>query len=131
MLHPGIAAHRCALFLRAEEGMGHFDVAFWADFVRGIVGTDERAALEEHLASCQLCAANLRWLIEVTALTAADAQYEPPAELLARADAIFATANPHRPTGLPGVAPPPVEASSEPPSGAVTLDVITISSEGN
>jgi anti-sigma-K factor RskA len=73
--------------------MGHFDVAFCADFVRGIVGAEDRAALERHVANCPGCAANLRWLIEVAALTAADARYEPPAELLTRADAMFATAN--------------------------------------
>lgn len=72
--------------------MGHFDVAFCADFVRGIVGADDRAALERHIAICRPCAANLQWLIEVAALTAADARYEPPAELLTRADAMFTSA---------------------------------------
>jgi hypothetical protein len=77
--------------------MEHFDVAFCADFVRGIVGADDRAALERHVAVCRPCAANLRWLIELAALTLADARYEPPAELLGVADAMFAIANPRSP----------------------------------
>ena len=71
--------------------MGHFDVAFCADFVRGIVDADDRVALERHIASCRPCAANLQWLVELAALTTADRQYEPPAELLVRAGAMFAT----------------------------------------
>ena len=81
--------------------MAHFDVAFCADFVRGIVGADDRAALERHIAICRACAANLQWLVDVAALTAADARYEPPAELLTRADAMFATATPERPCPTP------------------------------
>ena len=76
------------------EGMGHFDVAFCADFVRGIVGEDDRVALERHIESCRPCAANLQWLVELAALTAAERQYEPPAELLVRAGAMFATGKP-------------------------------------
>jgi hypothetical protein len=95
--------------------MGHFDVAFCADFVRGIVGADDRAALERHIAICGPCAANLKWLIEVAALTAADGRYEPPSELLTRADAMFATATPGS-VELPCPAPPS-EAGSEPPPG--------------
>ena len=72
--------------------MGYVDVAFCADFVRGIVGADDRVAIERHMAVCRPCAANLRWLIELAAVTAADQRYEPPAELLTRADAMFATA---------------------------------------
>src|SRR6185436_19341486 len=68
----------CAPFPRAEEGMGHFDVAFCADFVRGIVGADDRAALERHIGMCRACAANLQWLVDVAALTAAYALYQPP-----------------------------------------------------
>jgi anti-sigma-K factor RskA len=78
-------------FLAPEEGMGHFDVAFCADFVRGIVGADDRTALERHIETCRPCAANLQWLLDLAALTAVERQYEPPAELLVRADAMFAT----------------------------------------
>ena len=85
--------------------MAHFDVAFCADFVRGIVGADDRAALERHIAICRPCAANLRWLVDLAALTAAEARYEPPAELLTRADAMFATASPGSPE-LPCPTPP-------------------------
>jgi len=95
--------------------MRHFDVAFCADFVRGIVGAGDGMALERHIATCRPCAANLRWLVEVAALTAADEQYEPPAELLMRADALFATANPQDAPGPRSDAPLPQETASEPP----------------
>jgi hypothetical protein len=81
--------------------MGHFDVAFCADFVRGIVGADDRVALEQHIGSCRPCAANLQWLVELAALTAAEWQYEPPAELLVRAGAMFATGKPQGGNGSP------------------------------
>jgi len=96
--------------------MGHFDVAFCADFVRGIVGADDRAALERHIGMCRPCAANLKWLGDVAELTAADARYEPPAALLTRADELFATANPAT-ADLPCPAPSS-EAGSEPPAPA-------------
>jgi anti-sigma-K factor RskA len=95
--------------------MRHVDVAFCADFVRGIVGAGDRTALERHIATCRPCAANLRWLVEVAALTAADEQYEPPAELLARAGAMFATANPQDATEARRDAPPSQQAALEPP----------------
>jgi anti-sigma factor RsiW len=96
--------------------MGHLNVAFCADFVRGIVGADDRAALERHIATCRPCAANLKWLLDVAVLTAADVQYEPPAELLVRADAMFATANPQGAAELPSGAPSP-QAGLEPSPG--------------
>jgi anti-sigma-K factor RskA len=99
--------------------MGHFDVAFCADFVRGIVGADDRAELERHIAVCRACAANLRWLVEVAALTAADARYEPPAELLTRADAMFATAKPGTPE-LP--CPTPLDEAGGGPSSGRRFD---------
>ena len=94
--------------------MAHFDVAFCADFVRGIVGADDRAALERHIAICRPCAANLQWLVDLAALTAADARYEPPAELLTRADAMFATANSATPE-LPCPTPPDEAVGGRPP----------------
>jgi anti-sigma-K factor RskA len=94
--------------------MGHFDVAFCADFVRGIVGADDRAALERHIAICRACAANLQWLVDVAALTAADARYEPPAELLTRADAMFATASTATPE-RPCPTPPDQAVGGQPP----------------
>ena len=100
-----------------DRGMGHFDVAFCADFVRGIVGADDRVALERHIAICRPCAANLQWLIEVAAVTAADDRYEPPAELLSRADAMFARANPHGASPLPCSTPSHSETGSEGPAG--------------
>jgi anti-sigma-K factor RskA len=87
--------------------MGQFDIAFGADFVRGIVGGDDRAALERHIGTCRHCAANLKWLLDLAVLTAADERYEPPAELLVRADAMFAIANPQGAAVLPGGSPPP------------------------
>jgi hypothetical protein len=92
--------------------MGHFDVAFCADFVRGIVGADDRAALERHIEICRPCAANLRWLLEVAALTAADEQYEPPAELLRRAGAMFETVKPGEGDGPQASVPPPRDAAA-------------------
>lgn len=91
--------------------MGHFDVAFCADFVRGIVGADDRVALERHIEICRPCAANLRWLIEVAALTAADQRYEPPAELLLQAGALFETAKPRASDELQNAVPPTQDAA--------------------
>ena|SRR6185436_16259004 len=81
--------------------MGHFDVAFCADFVRGIVGTDDRLALERHIEICRPCATTLEWVVELAALTAAERQYEPPAEVLVRAGAMFATGKPQGGIGTP------------------------------
>jgi hypothetical protein len=108
--------------LAPEEGMGHFDVAFCADFVRGIVGADDRVALERHIAICRPCAANLQWLVELAALTAADRLYEPPAELLVRAGAMFATGKPQAGVGSPDrsdlvSSKPDVKGAGESPAG--------------
>ena len=91
--------------------MRHFDVAFCADFVRGIVGADDRAALERHIAVCRPCAANLQWLIDVAALTAADARYEPPADVLLQAGAMFETAKPKGSDELQDDVPPAQDAA--------------------
>ena len=48
-----------------------------------------------------MCHDPLGWLVELAALTAAERQYEPPAELLARAGAMFATGKPQGDIGSP------------------------------
>jgi putative zinc finger protein len=83
--------------------MTHFDVATCADFVRGVLGPNDRAALERHVAGCRSCAETVGWLRDVAAITAADDQYEPPADALRRARAVFAVERPRILRGLPGL----------------------------
>ena len=72
----------------------HPDTWDWVDYVRG-VGEAGRSAMEAHLSSgCHHCQAIVRTLRNVTHAAAVEATYEPPANVIRRAQAIFP---PYRP----------------------------------
>jgi hypothetical protein len=81
--------------------MPHADAATCADFVRGLLPSDARAALAHHLAVCRTCADTVEWLRAVTDLTAADQEYEPPPHVLRRARAVFTLERPRLIRSLP------------------------------
>ena len=73
--------------------MDHYEIAEWADYVRGVMQTPERGQMTAHLASgCEECAETCRVLREIAeaAATAGAAEMVPvPDELLRRAESIF------------------------------------------
>ncbi len=71
----------------------HLDVSEWVDYVRG-VGEQAGSAREAHLSGCRRCQATVRELRSVVNAAGLEAQYEPPANVLRLAQAIFP---PHRP----------------------------------
>lgn len=73
----------------AEEPLSHFDVATGTDFARDLLGAQDRADVEGHLATCPKCAATASWLRTVSAFGAADEQYEPSAAALEHARVLF------------------------------------------
>ncbi|HJZ71679.1 MAG TPA: hypothetical protein VKE51_08045 [Vicinamibacterales bacterium] len=81
--------------------MLHADAATCADFVRGLLPQDARDALARHIAVCPTCAGTVDWLRAVTAMAAADGQYEPPPHVLRRARAVFALERPRLIRALP------------------------------
>jgi len=84
--------------------MLHADAATCADFVRGLLTPENRAALARHLGVCRTCAGTVEWLRAVTAVTATDAEYEPPPHVLRRARALFALERPRIIRALPRLA---------------------------
>jgi hypothetical protein len=81
--------------------MLHADAATCADFVRGLLPPDARAALARHITVCRTCAGTVDWLRAVTAVTAADGEYEPPPHVLRHARAVFALERPRFIRALP------------------------------
>ena len=74
----------------AAKPVSHFDPATSADFARNLLDAKDRAEVEGHLTTCQKCAATASWLRTVSAVAAADEQYEPPAQALEHARVLFA-----------------------------------------
>jgi anti-sigma factor RsiW len=74
----------------AAKPVSHFDAPACADFARNLLDAKDRAEVEGHLPTCPKCAATARWLRTVSAVAAADEQYEPPAQALEHARALFA-----------------------------------------
>jgi anti-sigma factor RsiW len=81
--------------------MLHADAATCADFVRGLLPPDAKAALARHLTTCRTCAGTVEWLRAVTTIAAADGEYEPPPHVLRRARAVFALERPKIIRALP------------------------------
>ena len=59
------------------------------DLVEGRLTGDEQAGLQNHLATCPRCAANLVWLKRVVALMRSDESEDAPPALIARALRLF------------------------------------------
>ena len=73
----------------------HPDTWEWLDFVRGVGDPAGQSANAAHLSSgCQRCQTVVRGLRAVADATAREAQYDPPASVLRRAQAIFPVREP-------------------------------------
>ncbi len=74
-----------------EEGMGHYDIGEWVDYVRNLLSESRRIEMERHLAvGCEECDALARFLREVADIATKDEPYEQAsAPLAAAARAIF------------------------------------------
>jgi hypothetical protein len=88
--------------MRAEgtnELMKHFTVWQWSDFVRGLVATAPRAAMEAHLASgCRRCTESVSVLRNVAVTARSEADYAPPDYAIRYAHAIFSLHRPEKMT---------------------------------
>jgi hypothetical protein len=75
--------------------MKHFEVEQWLDFVRGLAGTKDRVAMEQHLSQgCKKCSAMVDRLRRFVAAAAADARYQVPDEAVRSACAVFGQQRP-------------------------------------
>jgi anti-sigma factor RsiW len=81
--------------------MMHADAATCADFVRGLLPPDARAALAHHITECRSCAGTVEWLRAVASVAVTDGDYEPPPHVLRRARALFALERPRIIRALP------------------------------
>jgi hypothetical protein len=78
--------------------MKHFDITEWADFVLGTLPADKRDAMASHLASeCPDCSSVRQLLQRVREVTAADALYSPPVDLVNAVANIPASRIPQKP----------------------------------
>jgi hypothetical protein len=68
----------------------HYEVPEWADFVRGLGDDAQRSAMQQHLsAGCARCGEFVATLQRFAPIAACEAQYEPPAQAVLRAEAVF------------------------------------------
>ena len=75
--------------------MKHPQITQWADYARGLVSDEERAAMRDHLDDgCGLCQATLTAFQRVTETAASDLELAPPAGALRSVKAFFATQHP-------------------------------------
>ena len=70
--------------------MSHFETEQWMDFLRKATSKADRSAMETHLASgCARCGRTVKVLQGVTAIAQAENQFEPPANLVRVAKALY------------------------------------------
>jgi hypothetical protein len=82
--------------------MKHFGVEQWLDFVRGLAGTIDRVAMEQHLSQgCKDCSALVERLRRFVAAAAADARYQIPDWAVRSACDIFELQRPDKVLFLP------------------------------
>jgi hypothetical protein len=75
----------------------HFKIWEWVDFVRGMSADARSTAMQEHLSSgCKRCEALVRVLRAFAERASQEARYEPPAEVVRLAQAIFPSRRPER-----------------------------------
>ena len=68
----------------------HFSVQEWTDFARGLGDEAHRSAMHQHLSTgCAACGEFVATLQRFAPIVANEAQYEPPAEVVVRAEAVF------------------------------------------
>jgi hypothetical protein len=77
--------------------MSHFDIEQWADFSRGLDRDIDRSAMQMHLATgCPRCGRLVNMLGSVAAIARTDMGYEPPANIVRLAKAIYQPQKPER-----------------------------------
>jgi hypothetical protein len=82
--------------------MKHYLFAHWVDYVRGLGEARSRAAMEQHLRDgCERCRTTVGALRELASNLAADARFEPPANVVRCARALFTQFKPERVRSLP------------------------------
>jgi len=68
----------------------HYDVPEWADFVRGLGDDAHRSTMQQHLSEgCARCGEFVATLQRFAPIVANEARYEPPAQVVLRAEAVF------------------------------------------
>lgn len=76
--------------------MKHYNDGKWTDFVRQLLPAAERAAMQDHLDSCQTCRLTVGCLEATKQVAAIDSQISVPPEVAARARALFDKTKPER-----------------------------------
>ena len=78
--------------IRGKE-MKHFSTEEWVDFVNQVIASNQREAMQKHLATgCKRCTEAVSLWQEVSKTASAEANYQPPADTVRLAKAAFATA---------------------------------------
>ncbi len=73
--------------------MKHFSTEEWVDFVNQVIASNQRVAMQKHLATgCKRCKETVSLWQKVSKSAAAEASYQPPADTVRLAKAAFATA---------------------------------------
>jgi hypothetical protein len=74
--------------------MKHFSTEQWIDFVSEVVSTESRQNMERHLKEgCKTCNRNLSLWLRVRNVASAEKSYQPPLEVVQRAQSAFAASN--------------------------------------
>src|SRR3954468_10615896 len=68
---------------------GHIPFVRLVDLVDGRLDREEQTMVDEHISSCDACAANRVWLEHVIELMRTDTSIDPPAHVVARAVDLF------------------------------------------
>jgi hypothetical protein len=76
--------------------MKHFSAWQWADFVRGLVETIPRPAMEAHLSGCRRCEQVVRVWRDVAVTARGEADYDPPEFAIRHARTIFSLYRPEQ-----------------------------------
>jgi hypothetical protein len=73
--------------------MKHFSTEEWVDFVNKVIESNQRDAMQKHLATgCKRCSETVSLWQKVSKSAAAEVSYQPPADTVRLAKAAFATA---------------------------------------
>jgi hypothetical protein len=73
--------------------MKHFSIEEWVDFVNQVIASNQRDAMQKHLATgCKRCTETVSLWQKVSKSAATEASYQPPADTVRLAKAAFATA---------------------------------------
>jgi hypothetical protein len=77
--------------------MKHFSDWQWADYTRGVVESAARTAMDAHLSSgCRRCGRLVDAMRRVTLMAQREGHYEPPAQAIRNAQAIYALYAPEK-----------------------------------